>query len=63
MLKAYKYRIYPNKEQVQYLLQCMGSCRYIYNKALALIEEHYKNTKKHLGYVVIANDFLKQEKK
>ena len=34
MYKAYKYRLYPNKEQEQLILQHIGSCRYIYNYGL-----------------------------
>lgn len=35
MLKAYKYRIYPNKEQRLYLAKTFGCTRFIYNKMLA----------------------------
>lgn len=34
MLKAYKYRIYPNKEQEILLNKHFGACRFIYNLAL-----------------------------
>lgn len=30
MYKAYKYRLYPNKEQEQLILKHIGSCRFIY---------------------------------
>ncbi|MCD3261603.1 helix-turn-helix domain-containing protein, partial [Clostridium botulinum C] len=35
MLKAYKYRIYPNKEQRLYLAKTFGCTRFIYNKMLS----------------------------
>ena len=35
MLKAYKYRIYPNLEQQEYLVKTFGCTRFIYNKMLA----------------------------
>lgn len=35
MLKAYKYRIYPNKEQELYFAKTFGCTRFIYNKMLA----------------------------
>lgn len=35
MLKAYKYRIYPNEEQKIYLAKTFGCTRFIYNKMLA----------------------------
>lgn len=44
MLKAYKYRIYPNKEQEEYFAKCFGCARFIYNKMLADEIEHYKTT-------------------
>ncbi|MNQ95114.1 Helix-turn-helix domain protein [compost metagenome] len=42
MLRAYKYRIYPNLEQQQYLAKVFGCVRFIYNKMLADKIEHYK---------------------
>ena len=32
MLKAYKYRIYPNSEQKEYFAKTFGCSRFIYNK-------------------------------
>ena len=34
MLKAYKYRIYPNKGQKTYLAKTFGCTRFVYNKML-----------------------------
>lgn len=36
MLKAYKFRLYPNKEQEKIIVQTLGSCRFVYNHCLAL---------------------------
>ena len=44
MLKAYKYRIYPNLEQQEYLVKTFGCTRFIYNKMLADKIEYYKET-------------------
>ena len=44
MLKAYKYRIYPNKEQEEYLAKTFGCTRFIYNKMLTDKIEYYKET-------------------
>lgn len=44
MLKAYKFRIYPNIEQQIYLARTFGCARFIYNKMLADKIEHYKVT-------------------
>lgn len=48
MLKAYKYRIYPNKEQQRYFAKVFGCVRFIYNKMLADKIEYYKQTGKML---------------
>lgn len=45
MLKAYKYRIYPNQEQQIYLAKTFGCTRFIYNKMLADIIKSYKESK------------------
>src|SRR5574344_231383 len=44
MLKAYKYRIYPNLEQREYLAKTFGCSRFIYNKMLADKIDYYKET-------------------
>ena len=49
MLKAYKYRLYPNKEQQEYFEKCFGCVRFIYNRMLSDKIEHYKETKQKLN--------------
>ena len=49
MLKAYKYRLYPNKKQQIYFSKCFGCVRFIYNKMLADKIEYYKQTKQKLN--------------
>ena len=44
MLKAYKYKLYPNLEQREYLVKIFGCTRFIYNKMLADKIEYYKET-------------------
>ena len=39
MNKAYKYRIYPNKKQIEMFSNTFGSVRFVYNKLLNLQEE------------------------
>lgn len=48
MLKAYKYRLYPNKEQQEYFSKCFGCVRFIYNRMLSDKIEYYKETKQKL---------------
>ena len=42
MLKAYKYRIYPNKEQINLFFQFFGCTRFIYNKCIEWYSNAYK---------------------
>ena len=49
MLKAYKFRIYPNKEQKIYFSKCFGCVRFIYNKMLNDKIEYYKKNSKMLN--------------
>ena len=44
MLKAYKFRLYPNKEQEEYFSKCFGCTRFIYNKMLADKIKYYNKT-------------------
>ena len=56
MLKAYKYRIYPNKEQQIIIDKTIGSCRFVFNHYLELRINEYKNNNKSLSYNDNAND-------
>lgn len=46
MLKAYKYRIYPNKEQEIQIAKTFGCCRFVYNQTLAYRKDTYEQEKK-----------------
>lgn len=43
---AYKFRIYPNKEQENLIQRTFGCCRFLYNHCLAQRQEMYKQTGK-----------------
>jgi putative transposase len=45
MLKAYKYRIYPNKEQRIYFAKTFGCVRFVYNQMLADRIKSYEENK------------------
>jgi putative transposase len=62
MLKAYKYRIYPNKEQSVLIAKTFGCVRYIYNQALALKIKSYQETKKSPSCFTLTTGLLVQEK-
>ena len=46
--KAYKFRLYPNKEQKIYFSKCFGCVRFIYNRMLSDKIDYYKETGKKL---------------
>lgn len=45
MLKAYKYRLYPNREQEVLIQKTFGCCRFVYNHTLAYRKELYETKK------------------
>lgn len=55
MLRAYKYRIYPTEEQKVLLAKTFGCCRFVYNWALKLKIEAYKQENKSIGNVELTN--------
>lgn len=48
--KAYKFRIYPNKQQEILINKTIGSSRFVFNHFLQLWNEEYSKTKKGLSY-------------
>lgn len=54
--KAYKFRLYPNKEQKELLAKTFGCCRYVYNHYLNGRITEYKNNGKSLNYYDNANN-------
>lgn len=44
MLRAYKFRLYPNREQKECFAKCFGCARFIYNQMLADKIKHYEKT-------------------
>ena len=49
MLKAYKYRIYPNSEQRIQIAKTFGCCRFVYNQTLAYRKDIYEKEKKSVS--------------
>ncbi len=49
MLKAYKYRIYPNKEQKIQIAKTFGCCRFVYNQTLAYRKDAYEKEEKSVS--------------
>ena len=49
-LQAYKYELMPDGQQERQMRRFAGSCRFVFNKALALQKERYEQDEKKLGY-------------
>ncbi|MCP5161063.1 MAG: IS200/IS605 family element transposase accessory protein TnpB [Hahellaceae bacterium] len=49
-LQAFKYELMPDGEQQRTMRRFAGSCRFVFNKALALQQAHYAEGKKKLSY-------------
>ena len=63
MLRAYKYRIYPTEEQKVLFAKTFGCCRFVYNWALNLKIEAYKQDKKSVAYKEVQNRMVNELKK
>jgi len=60
--RGYTYKLKPTEDQEQKLLQFAGAFRWVWNRALATIEEHYAETGKHLSAYKVAKDLLSWKK-
>ncbi|MDX5297922.1 MAG: transposase, partial [Gammaproteobacteria bacterium] len=49
-LQAFKYALMPDGQQERQMRRFAGSCRFVYNKALALQKERYERGESKLGY-------------
>ena len=54
--KSYKFRIAPNKEQIDLLSKHFGACRFVFNRYLNIRKETYLEEKKSLNYYDNSND-------
>lgn len=59
MFKAYKYRLYPNKQQIKQIQKTFGCCRFVYNQTLAYRKEMYE-TKKESMNKTSCNNYVNQ---
>ncbi len=53
-LQAFKYELKPDGGQQRNLRRYAGSCRFVYNKALALQQANHEAGEKFIGYVAMA---------
>ncbi|MBK2821875.1 transposase [Enterobacter hormaechei] len=56
--QAFKFLLEPNKNHINEFLVFTGSCRFVYNKGLALINENYDSGKKFLNYNQLASELV-----
>lgn len=62
MEKAYKFRMYPNKQQEELINKTFGCCRFIYNRYLAKRIELYENNKETYSYKQCSSDLTNLKK-
>ena len=55
-LQAFKYELMPTDEQQRIMRRCAGSCRFVFNRALALQKERYERGEKKLGYAGLCKE-------
>ncbi|KKM06297.1 hypothetical protein LCGC14_1745360, partial [marine sediment metagenome] len=60
--RAYKYRIYPSKEQEVLINKHIGSCRWLYNYALEKKTKAYKKDKTRLSRFDLSADIPELKK-
>lgn len=61
-LQAYKFQLRPKVGQASLLRRFAGSCRFLWNKALALEKESYEENGKRLGYNALAGQLTQWKK-
>lgn len=55
MIKSFKIRLYPTKEQEQLMWKHVGACRFIYNYMLEQQQKLYEAGEKHLSHFSMIN--------
>ncbi|MCM3761011.1 IS200/IS605 family element RNA-guided endonuclease TnpB [Alkalihalobacillus oceani] len=60
--KAYKFRIYPNKEQEVLIAKTIGCSRFVFNHFLAKWDDAYKETGKGLTYNLCSSQLTQLKK-
>ena len=54
--QAFKYELIPTGDQQRQMRRFAGSCRFVYNQALALQKERYERGEKRLGYAGLCKE-------
>lgn len=61
-LQAFKFELRPNGEQQRQMRRFAGSCRFVFNRALALQEARYEAGEKKLGYAGLCKELVAWKK-
>lgn len=62
MVKGFRYRVYPNKEQEQQLNQMLGNARFVYNWALDRRIKEYQAEKKNVSAFTLMTELTQLKK-
>ena len=54
--QAFKFELRPNGQQQRQMRRFAGSCRFVFNKALALQKERFERGEKKLGYAALCKE-------
>ena len=54
--KSYKYRLKPNRAQIEKFIRLAGCCRFVWNRALALIKYNLDNELGYLSYYELCEE-------
>jgi len=57
-LQAFQYELRPNGEQQRKMRRLAGSCRFVFNRALALQKARYEAGEKKLGYAALCRELV-----
>ncbi|MCM3791324.1 IS200/IS605 family element RNA-guided endonuclease TnpB [Domibacillus indicus] len=60
--KAYRFRLYPNKEQEGWIAKTIGCSRFVFNRFLSLWNETYQTTGKGLSYSACSSQLTQLKK-
>ena len=59
MERAYKFRLYPNRQQEELIQKTFGCVRYVYNYFLAERKRRYEESKETMGYCGCCKEMVK----
>ena len=62
MVKGFRYRIYPNKEQEKQINQMLGNARFVYNWALDRRIKEYQAEKKNVSAFTLMTELTQLKK-